>query len=60
MNPGVLKGLGITLGLVVVLLSVIHFISTFKSDNTNWYLLVMACGMVLLLFYTIRSGKRIR
>lgn len=60
MNPIQLKALGITLGIAVLVITFLHFWRTFQEGSADWYFLVMACGMALLLLYTFTSSKKKR
>ena len=51
------RKIGVMLGVVGVSLTVLYLYVTIELKTTNWYFLVMLCGMVLLLLYTV-SGKR--
>ncbi len=60
MNPRQLRSVGILLGLVVLALVTVRFTYSFRSGEANWYYLVMICGMILLLFYTLVKPKKRR
>ena len=51
------RKIGVMLGIIGVSLTVLYLYVTIELETTNWYFLVMLCGMVLLLLYTV-SGKR--
>ncbi len=53
MNRKQLKSLGIVLGILVVVMVVVRFSYSWKAGTTNWYYVVMICGMLLLLFNTL-------
>lgn len=57
MNPGQLRGLGILLGTVVIVIIVLEFVKLYSRGEPNWYYLVMACGMLLILFYSVRRRR---
>ena len=60
MNPQQMKRSGIFLGIILMILTSWHIWTTFGTGKTNWYFLVMLCGMGLMLFYTIFSKPRRR
>ena len=59
MNPKQLKALGVFLGVLLVIVITLQFISTYNSGSPNYYFIVMGFGMLLLLYYTIstKSGR---
>ena len=60
MNPRQLRSVGILLGLLLLALVTVRFSYSFRSGDVNWYYLVMICGMILLLFYTLVKPKKRR
>ena len=62
MSKQQLKGIGLFLGALVALMALMQFIATWKAGNPNYYLVVMTCGMLLLIYYTFASasGRRRR
>lgn len=62
MNPQTLRGLGAMLGMLLVLFLGMYFYKSYKSGEHNWYFVVMGCGMLLLLYYSVasRSGRNRR
>ena len=57
MNPRQLRSVGILLGLLLLAMVTVRFSYSFRSGDVNWYYLVMICGMILLLFYTLEAQK---
>lgn len=53
-----LRTLGIILGVVVTITLTLLLIRQFQAGEINWYYVVMGCGMLLLLFYTIWKPRR--
>jgi|GEM_PF-3026465 len=60
MRPGQAKSLGMTLGLLFLILVPLYVLRTYQQGTTNWFLLVMFFGMILLIFYTISGSRRRR
>jgi len=58
MNASQLRGLGAMLGILLVLFVGIHFYKSYQVGEHNWYFVVMACGMLLLLYYATFTGNR--
>jgi DMSO/TMAO reductase YedYZ heme-binding membrane subunit len=53
-----LRNIGILLGFLIIALASVHFYFTFKEGNPSWNLVIMICGMVLLLYYTLVRPRR--
>ena len=61
MNTKQKKQLGVTLGVVVIVLVILNLRTSLRSGgDTNWYFLVMLCGMALLLYYTFYPKRKKR
>ena len=50
--------LGSLLGILVTAFAIRHFLYTYRDGNPNWFMIVMVCGMLLILYYTLIGGRR--
>lgn len=57
MGPHMKKVIGIVLGLITLLLAIRHFLYTYRDGHPSWYMIVLVCGMLLILYYTLISGR---
>lgn len=58
MTPKFLRFIGAILGVVVLFFAFRQFLYTYREGNPNWYLIVMTCGMLLILYYSIASKRK--
>ena len=58
MNNRSKLALGALLGVLVMIFAIRHFLYSYRDGNPKWFMLVMVCGMLLILYYTIIGNRR--
>lgn len=51
------KSVGIILGLISLIFAVRYFLYSYRDGNPKWFMVVMVCGMLLILYYTVTFEK---
>jgi threonine/homoserine/homoserine lactone efflux protein len=57
MNNGLKKTIGIVLGIIFLVFGVRYFIYSFRDGDPQWFMIVMICGMLLILYYTAINSR---
>ena len=58
MNNRSKTALGALMGVLVMIFAFRHFLYSYKDGNPKWFMLVMVCGMLLILYYSIIGNRR--
>ena len=51
------KSVGTILGLISLIFAVRYFLYSYRDGNPKWFMVVMVCGMLLILYYTVTFEK---
>lgn len=60
MNKNQLVGIGVFLGTMLIILAILQFIATWEAGKPNYYMIVMTFGMILMIYYSIVTGRNRR